>query len=617
MPLLGEQLLKSHLLPQGELEHVLERQKRTGERLGEILLYERLLSPLQLQQELAVQANTHFVNLSSDPLQENALNPAHLQTYLDYRCIPWRQEGKTLLACVEITQALQDWANATYGTAYTLVLCTERDWAEALLRHFGPELDAATRELLWNHAPELSAKRTFTPAQTLFFLGLLALIPLALWWNASVSWLVALALLNLFYLSTLAFKNLLFFGSLYWHWQHRGRLQPPPEVLAKDWPLYTILVPLYKEAETVPRMIDALRSLDYPKSRLDIKLICEADDEATIAAIKTARPEPYFQIIAVPKSYPRTKPKACNHAMLFARGEYTVIFDAEDRPEPSQLKKAVMQFRSAPADVACLQARLNYYNREENLLARLFAIEYCSLFDYMLPALQALRIPIPLGGTSNHLRTDILRDVMLWDPYNVTEDADLGIRLAQHGYRTEVLDSITLEESPLTLSGWLPQRSRWIKGFMQTWLVAMRRPLHFYKAVHTARAFWGFQFFIGAPALTFLLAPLIWSLCLLWLAGILPQPALPDWLIGMCVFVLGFGTLTHALQALLILRSQGWGGMLVAALLYPFYWLLHSLASYKALWQLLTRPHYWEKTTHALTSLSALDIGHAMGRRER
>lgn len=610
MPRLGESLINAGKLAPESLQRALTRQANTGERLGEILLYEGLINPRTLQQELAEQQQVAFVNLANNPPRLQVVDPAKLEAYLHYRLLPWKFEnGITHIACSEVNAELHAWASQTYGDEkYRFALTTERDLVSSMVALFGDTIDAKTRELLWKRNPELSAKQTFTKHQVFSSILFFILASVGFVLAPALSILITLAVLNVFYLATLAFKNLLFFGSLRWHWQMRGRPSVPPELPVKEWPIYTLLVPLYKEQEAVPRLLNAIRTLDYPKSRLDVKLIVEEDDQATINAIKAAQPEAYFEMVHVPKSQPRTKPKACNHALLFARGEFICIFDAEDRPEPSQLKKAVMAFRSAPAEVVCLQARLNYYNRDENLLARLFAIEYASLFDYMLPALQKLRIPIPLGGTSNHIRATALREVGNWDPYNVTEDADLGMRLAMHGYRTEMLDSITLEESPLSLKGWLPQRSRWVKGFMQTWLVYMRNPLHFLRSLPSPAGFWGFQFFVGAPALIFLLSPIVWSLCLLWLLGAFPAPTLPLWLLSMSMFVLLFGITTHGLHALLILRTQGWSGMVIAALIYPFYWLLHSVASYKALWQLITRPHYWEKTTHALTSLSQEDI---------
>ncbi len=240
-------------------------------------------------------------------------------------------------------------------------------------------------------------------------------------------------------------------------------------------PLYTILVPLYREANVLPRLLQALRALDYPAQRLDIKLVLEADDDETIAAAQACGEG--FEIIRVPDHGPRTKPKAANYALQFARGEYLVIFDAEDRPESDQLLKAVAAFRAAPRQLACVQARLNLYNTDHNWMTRMFALDYAQWFDMLLPGLDRFGVPMPLGGTSNHFRTQVLRDIGGWDAFNVTEDADIGIRLAQLGYCVSMIPSTTYEEAPASLGPWLRQRSRWLKGHMQTWLVHMRDPV--------------------------------------------------------------------------------------------------------------------------------------------
>ncbi|MBN67570.1 MAG: glycosyl transferase, partial [Rickettsiales bacterium] len=454
-------------------------------------------------------------------------------------------------------------------------------------------------------------KRTLFGHQRIWMgaLALLAAFCLTLYPQATL--IAGLCVINVFYLGTMLFKLLLFMIGLRQNkWHHtQDRIITPNR--ASKLPIYTLLVPLYRERESVPRMISAIRALEYPKSRLDVKLIVEADDDETIQAIKDARPPGYFELIRVPYSLPRTKPKACNYALKFARGEYVTIYDAEDQPAPNQLRQALRAFEKAPDNVVCLQAKLNYYNRLERPITQLFAIEYSALFDFTLPGLENLGMPIPLGGTSNHIHLQKLREVGAWDPYNVTEDADLGIRLWLHGYRTRVLGSITLEEAPITLGAWIRQRSRWIKGYMQTWLVYMRNPLELLQTVGW-KAFMGFQLFIGGPCLVFLLAPFLWGLCAVWLAGGLPESFIPDWLVASCIAVLAVGLASHVLYALAIARIHQWFGMTAGIALYPLYWLLHSVASFKALWQLIRRPHYWEKTRHATTQLPAHQIMAAM-----
>uniref|UniRef100_UPI0025D2E050 glycosyltransferase family 2 protein n=1 Tax=uncultured Xanthomonas sp. TaxID=152831 RepID=UPI0025D2E050 len=370
----------------------------------------------------------------------------------------------------------------------------------------------------------------------------------------------------------------------------------------EDLPVYTVLVPMYKEPDVLPILANALRRLDYPTSKLDVKLVLEADDTETIEAAKALGLEAFFEIIRVPPSQPKTKPKACNYALRFARGQMLTIYDAEDKPEPDQLKRVVAAFRKSPADVACIQARLNYYNADENWLTRMFTLEYTLWFDFYLPALETLRIPIPLGGTSNHFRLDILRKVHAWDPYNVTEDADLGVRLTQQGYRVSVVNSTTFEEANVSIPNWIRQRSRWLKGYMQTWLVHMRDPVQLYRSTGV-RGFWGFQLFVGGTFFTALAAPLMWLSYGLWLAvgSKFFDPFFPPALLYLSLLnlLLGNGFLIY--MTLVAAFKRDYFRLAPYALTVPLYWLLQSIAAYKGLWQLIRNPFYWEKTTHGIS----------------
>lgn len=233
-------------------------------------------------------------------------------------------------------------------------------------------------------------------------------------------------------------------------------------------PVYSILVPLYREANVLAQIVQSIAALDYPREKLDVKLILEADDEETIAAARAILLDPCFEIFIAPLNQPRTKPKALQAALPFVRGEYIVVYDAEDCPHPEQLREAYHAFVLGKPQLACVQAKLAIDNRELNFLTRHFRSEYCGLFDVLLPALTRWGLPLPLGGTSNHFRTDLLRRAGGWDPHNVTEDADLGIRLARFGYQTGIIDSTTWEEAPEQFGGWLAQRTRWFKGWIQT-----------------------------------------------------------------------------------------------------------------------------------------------------
>lgn len=232
-----------------------------------------------------------------------------------------------------------------------------------------------------------------------------------------------------------------------------------------ELPIYSVLIPLRDEAQMVPLLKRAMAAIDYPPHLLDIKFVVEAKSPETVAAVEHVLGEPQFRMVVVPRGAPHTKPKAIDYALPLARGEFLVVYDAEDIPEPDQLRRAAERFRASP-DLACLQAELVPENAHENLLATLFAGEYAGLFGRLLPALARWGLPVPLGGTSNHFRTSVLRALGGWDAFNVTEDADLGVRLARSGFRAETFDSRTHEEAPLTLRAWMAQRTRWMKGWM-------------------------------------------------------------------------------------------------------------------------------------------------------
>jgi cellulose synthase/poly-beta-1,6-N-acetylglucosamine synthase-like glycosyltransferase len=258
-------------------------------------------------------------------------------------------------------------------------------------------------------------------------------------------------------------------------------------------------------------------------------------------------------------------------------------------------------FAAGGAKLACVQAPLNYYNRDENLLTQLFSIEYSALFTILLPALQRMKLPIPLGGTSNHLRVAPLQAAGGWDAFNVTEDADLGIRLAYFGYETCMLPSLTLEEAPISLNAWIKQRTRWIKGYIQTWLVYTRDRRELKRRLG-GPGYYGFQFFVGAPAVTFLLAPLFWAIFILSLTGLRPAHLSPLMLSFCLISFLG-GLASHLLFARAVLARERWHHMRLALLAYPFYWMLHSIAAARALYQLAFDPHRWEKTKHGVSTI--------------
>ncbi|MDX1975801.1 MAG: glycosyltransferase [Rickettsiales bacterium] len=601
--LLGSLLVKHSLIEQEQLDQALRLQAISGERLGDILIAEGSVNYLNLYRAIAEHYGLAFVNLLKTPPDPDLLKQADPNVCLKLRAIPWRQrDEQIIIATTELSDAVISWAQSTFGHRISYVITSPFDIRRTIEQSFGNALEEESRLLLWQQFPLASARTSMAANWRWLLIGLAATTLIL------SSTFPKLSLVSIGIICHAAyFLNTLFKCQIFAWGQRATVAQFHPPVPEAELPLYTILVPMYREAESVDGLLRNLYDLDYPRAKLDIKLVLEADDKETLQAAQSCKPHYNFDIIRVPPSQPRTKPKACNYALRFARGEYITIFDADDRPEPKQLKKAIAAFRALPEDVVCVQARLNYYNASENWLTRFFSLEYAMLFHVMLKGFERLGIPIPLGGTSNHIRLSTLRELGEWDPYNVTEDADLGIRIASRGWKTAMIDSYTLEECPISIIPWIKQRSRWIKGYMQTWLVHMRRPITMYRTLGL-KGFIGIQCTFGLSCFAFVSAPLVWLIMGLWAAELitLENTPFPLWLIWAGVINLAIHVLSHwyfTSYCWRLYRSDQ-ANMAMAVACYPLYLFLHSVASYKALWQLIVKPYFWEKTRHGVTHLT-------------
>lgn len=371
--------------------------------------------------------------------------------------------------------------------------------------------------------------------------------------------------------------------------------RPPPDVEPLPdaaLPPYTVIAPLYREAGMVESLAYALGRLDYPTDRLQVLFALEADDEATLRAVAEADLPDHMSVVVVPPGSPRTKPRACNVALEHAVGALITLYDAEDEPAPGQLREAAARFAAGPDDLACLQAPLRI-RRAKGFLARQFALEYAVQFEVVLPAMARLGIPFPLGGTSNHFRASALRAVGGWDPYNVTEDADMGFRLAERGHALSMLREPTFEPAPDRLLDWLPQRARWVKGYMQTFGVHTRSPL---AGGHVMLLALLGSLGVGIAS-AFLHGPLaVWiaAKTLLWAEGAgEPTKAAYD------ILLLTAGWLTAGVMMAEGARRTGLGLTLADIVLALVYWPVQSLAALHALIQLFTAPYHWDKTEHA------------------
>ena len=377
-----------------------------------------------------------------------------------------------------------------------------------------------------------------------------------------------------------------------WHSTRVHRLE------RDKYPRITILVPLYKEHDIAARLIDRLGRIDYPEGRLEVLLILEQFDTVTAEILAGTSLPRWMRVITVPPGSPQTKPRALNYALDFANGEIIGVYDAEDAPAPDQLRVVAETFAAAPSDVACLQGVLDFYNARNTWLTRCFTIDYATWFRLVLPGLVRLGFAIPLGGTTVFFRRAILEKIGRWDAHNVTEDADLGMRLARRGYRTEFISSVTMEEATATVPAWVRQRSRWIKGYAVTWAVHMRAPLRLLRELGVKK-FVGFQILFLGTLSQFVLAPFLWSF---WLVVVgLPHPlsSVAPWEVvvafGAVFIVSEVATLIALALSVATPRHRG---LIWWVPLMHLYFPLSAIACWKALWELMSRPFYWDKTAH-------------------
>lgn len=602
----GQWAVRLRLATVPQVLALLESQRRSGGRIGDLLVGLGALTSRDRAEILARQQEVPFVDL----LKGDAPESPDLYSFMPEafwrheRAVPFAASGRRLYVAAEdprVFRRVLPRLEQQSGQEVRLFASGRRDVERRLEQHYRGEYLRQSRDTLREARPQDSAVHTLTQPQAA--LGIIGLLVLAFGlWRQTPAVLLGLCIaVQVLYLALLGFKLWLVRRPTEGSVERQVTAEELGRLDGRRLPTYTILVPLRDEAGVMPQLVAALGRLDYPQDRLDIKLLLEEDDHGTLAAARALHLPASFEIVVLPDAEPRTKPKACNYGLLHARGEFVVIYDAEDVPEPDQLKKAVAAFRTASPAVACVQAKLSYYNRLQNSLTRWFTVEYAMWFDLLLPGLQAADMPIPLGGTSNHLRVSALRQVGAWDPYNVTEDADLGMRLHKAGYRTLLINSHTYEEANAEFVNWVRQRSRWVKGYLQTWLVHMRQPLDLWRRLGP-RGFLGFQAMILGTPLIFVLNPLLWLITTAWFltaAGAI-QAMFPTWLYYTGMLSMLCGNFTFAYLNMIALARRGKWDLMESAVTSPGYWMLMSIAAWKALLQLAMRPSHWEKTVHGL-----------------
>ena len=601
-PRLGEVLRDAGALSVPDLVEGLREQARSGGRLGEILVASGTVPVEALTAALARQLGMDTLRSSDEPVA--LLTADDAQTWRAVALAGSANgRGEVAVAIADPTDEVVAKLEARLGRPVHARLCDEETLDELLNRVYADADAEDVTRALRETAPELSAFRTrLSLAQALagFALGFLLVVGVLTDLLLTATVLVAFA--TAFFVTSTGFRL----------WAARQGFRPgatidplPTELAAMDeraLPIYTVLLPLYKEkAGTVRALFDALSRMDYPKHKLDAILLIEADDDQSRAAIEKVGRPAWMRVLPLPPGTPRTKPRAMGIGLRYAKGTLVAVYDAEDKPDPTQLKKAAWGFERVDSSVACLQAKLGYYNPRQNVLTRWFTLEYDAWFNIFLPGLHRIGAPIPLGGTSNHFRREALEECLGWDPYNVTEDADLGLRFARLGLTTTMLESTTGEEANSQVPNWLRQRSRWSKGYMQTVLVHTRRPWTLVRELGP-KATAGFLLTLGGTFATALLAPVFWLLLLLWcffqpdwIAALFPGPIY--YAASICLVAGNFALVFLSLGAAV---GRGHDDLAPYALLTPCYWVLMSAATYLALFELFFRPYHWHKTEHGL-----------------
>ncbi|MCX7564946.1 glycosyltransferase [Sulfitobacter sp. F26169L] len=602
MPL-GWVMVNAGIITQSDLEHALNLQRHIDAPLGEILVAEGLADPDDVLQMLSRQHNIPVADLTADPPDPrlSACLPSSL--CLAHRCVPWLRIGDVLLVG---TNHPADFNRlracmGERGRRMLPVLVDELEIRSHISTLYGAELAqrAATR------VPAAQSCRGWNPSSPLrkpvavaVVCALLAALFIAPLWTITIGMLFAFA--------TLVFSTVLKLAAFIAQISKLVQVDAAPvDRRSPPFPLpkVSVLVPLLQEKEIAGKLIQRLTRLTYPKSLLEVVLVLEADDTVTRDTIARTDMPNWMSVIEVPSANNlTTKPRALNYALDFCRGSIIGVWDAEDAPEPDQIEKVVTRFQDAPENVACLQGVLDYYNPKANWLSRCFAIEYATWWRMILPGIAQLGLVIPLGGTTLFFRRSILEKLCGWDAHNVTEDADLGVRLARHGYVTELIPTVTYEEANCRAWPWVKQRSRWLKGFLITWIVHMRAPRALLRDLGFMR-FLGVQTLLFATFAQFACAPLLWSFWIT-LAGFNHPVALtlgaPTANVMAWVFLLS-AVLNLLISMVAVSRAEH-RHLMGYVLTLPFYFPMAALSAYKALKEMVAAPFYWDKTQHGVTS---------------
>lgn len=615
---LARVLIENDTISPWQLFYAIHCEARWDATLPEILTARGWVSEQNMRQLLAERHDLRQINLKCTPPSRDVTALLAPEFCLQHNVLPWARLGETVILVTgrpQTIEALREELPHSLKTA--LFAVAGRQEIENYIAHHNRE---SLRERAETSVSEAESCRPRTPRSHLKTSGLVLTFGLLAFYvfqsstqirDVLLFW-TLLTLLGAIFLRLAALYDT--FMSLVERKAPPASVPlPPPEPLKTDirpfsdkprerLPRISVLVPLFQEPKIATALIRRLMQLTYPRALLEIVFVLEEDDRATQTAIAKTRLPRWMRIVQVPAS-PNitTKPRALNYALPFCRGDIVGVWDAEDAPANDQLEQVAAHFARAAPDVACLQGKLDYYNPYTNWLSRCFTIEYAAWFQLILPGLSRIGFAIPLGGTTLFFRRAILMKLGGWDSHNVTEDADLGIRLARQGYRTELLDSVTQEEANCSPVAWVRQRSRWLKGYAATYFVHMRHPHALWRFLGP-RQFIGFQLLFLCSLSQFLLAPVLW---LLWGAAFgLPSPFLnhiSDDTQNVITAVLLLAMISNGLLWIIAIAKLKRPKLYKWMFTMPFYFSLATLAAFKATIETVIAPYYWDKTSHGTT----------------
>ncbi len=571
-------------------------QRHRGRPLADLLLARGLVRPADLLAAEAELRGATLIDPALDPPDPRLVAQFGAAECLAQGLLPWRRlGGVTVVATArpDLFARREAALVARFGPV-ALALAEETAIAEAVLRLHAAALAHRAETL----CPAAESCRSWSAVglrrAALLALGVIALLALlpGLGFAALLLW-AAMTLAGTAGLKAAAALA-----------QGLARSAPPTVATAAAPaiarpPIVSLLVPLLGEADIAPRLLARLARLDYPRELLDVLLIVEAEDTATAAALARGPLPPWVRLLTVPPGRLKTKPRALNYALPFCRGSIVGVYDAEDAPDPDQIARVVARFHARGPRVACLQGILDFYNPRRNWLSRCFTVEYAAWFRIVLPGLARLGLPVPLGGTTLFFRRAALEALGGWDAHNVTEDADLGLRLARHGYVTELIEVVTEEEANCRPGAWIRQRARWLKGYMMTYAVHMRDPALLLRQLGLKR-FLGVQLLFLGTLSQFLLAPVLWSCWALALGLPHPLAGLPGPLLTALIGLFLAAELVNLVVNLAAVSGPKHRWLLPWVPTLALYFPLGALAAYRGAWDILVRPFFWDKTRHGL-----------------